>query len=200
MMKSEFLTELRERLTGLSEADLNRSLDYYAEMIDDRMEEGVSEGEAVSAVGTPAEIANEILGEMPLVKLVKALVKPKRRMTAWENVLLILGSPLWILLLLTAFAVVLTLYIVIWTAIFCLWTVEAAIGAAALGLSVILVKSFVEGNLWAGFHMIGEALLLAGLAIFGFYGCLYLSKRLCLLSKKLFVGVKRCFIRKEAIR
>lgn len=200
MKKDEFLLELKERLVGLSETDMKQSLDYYTEMIDDRMEDGCSEEEAITEVGTPAMIAEDILKEMPLAKLVKVRVKPNRRMGAWEVVLLILGSPLWISLLLTAFAVVLTLYIVIWAVIFCLWTVEAAIGATALGLSVILVKSFVEGNLWAGFHMIGEALLLAGLAIFGFYGCLYLSKRLCLLSKKLFVGVKRCFIRKEAIR
>ena len=39
MKKNEFLAELRGRLAGLSEADLNRSLDYYAEMIDDRMED-----------------------------------------------------------------------------------------------------------------------------------------------------------------
>ena len=200
MKKNEFLLELKERLVGLSETDMKQSLDYYTEMIDDRMEDGCSEEEAIAEVGTPAMIAEDILKEMPLAKLVKVRVKPNRRMGAWEVVLLILGSPLWISLLLTAFAVVLTLYIVIWAVIICLWTAEAAIGAAALGLSVILVKSFVEGYLWAGFHMIGEALLLAGLAIFGFYGCLYLSKRLCLLSKKLFVGVKRCFIRKEAIR
>ena len=66
MKKNEFLAELRGRLAGLSEADLNRSLDYYAEMIDDRMEDGLSEDEAVNAVGTPAVIAEDILKEMPL--------------------------------------------------------------------------------------------------------------------------------------
>ena len=64
MTKNEFLAELKERLAGLSEADLNRSMDYYAEMIEDRMEDGLSEEEAVKEVGTPAAIAEEILKEI----------------------------------------------------------------------------------------------------------------------------------------
>ena len=76
MTKSEFLAELKERLTGVSEADLNRSLDYYTEMIEDRMEDGLSEEEAVKDVGTPAAIAEEILKEMPLdtLKIDKSFV------------------------------------------------------------------------------------------------------------------------------
>ena len=200
MKKNEFLLELKERLVGLSEADVKQSLDYYTEMIDDRMEDGLSEEEAVNAVGTPGEIAGEILREMPLTKLVKARVKPKGRMAAWEIVLLILGSPIWLSLLIALFVVILSLYIVLWSVVISLWAVEVALGATVLAGVVALPASLIQGNVWAGIALLGAGVFAAGLCIFGFYGCLYATKGACLLGKRLFQFVKRCFIRKEAVQ
>ncbi len=200
MKKNEFLSELRERLAGLSETDLNRSLDYYAEMIDDRMEDGRSEDEAVAEVGTPAVIAEDILKEMPLAKLVKARVKPKRKMAVWEVVLLVLGSPLWLALLITLFVAVLSLYIALWSVVISLWAVELALAATVLAGVVALPISLIQGNVWAGIALLGAGIFAAGLSMFGFYGCLYVTKGACLLGKKLFLFVKSCFIRKEAVR
>lgn len=200
MTKNEFLAELKERLAGLSEADLNRSMDYYAEMIEDRMEDGLSEEEAVKEVGTPAAIAEEILKEMPLAKLVKARVKPNRKMAAWEIVLRILGAPVWVSLLIALFAVVLSLYIALWSVVISLWAVEAALGAAVLAGVVALPVSLVQGNVWAGVALLGIGVFAAGLCVFGYYGCICVTKGACLLGKRLFYFVKTCFIRKEAVR
>ncbi len=200
MKKNEFLAELKERLAGLSEADLNRSIDYYTEMIDDRMEDGIFEEEAVNAVGTPGEIAGEILGEMSLTKLVKARVKPKGQMAAWEVVLLILGSPLWLSLLIALFAVVLSLYIAFGAVIISLWATVLALGAAALAGVGALFTAIAGGHVWAGIALFGAGVFLAGLTIFAYYGCLYATKGICFLGKKMFRLMKYCFIRKEAVR
>ena len=48
MSKTEFLTELKKALEGLPEEDIEKSLEYYSEMIDDRIEDGLSEEEAVA--------------------------------------------------------------------------------------------------------------------------------------------------------
>ncbi|MBR2408530.1 MAG: DUF1700 domain-containing protein [Lachnospiraceae bacterium] len=200
MNKNEFLAELKERLAGLSETDMNQSLDYYTEMIDDRMEDGLSEEEAVAAVGTPGEIAGEILGEMPLTKLVKARVKPKHRMAAWEVVLLVLGSPIWFSLLIVLFAVVFSLYISFWAVIISLWATVLALGAAALAGVFGLFTTIAAGHGWAGIALFGVGVFLAGLTIFAYYGCLYATKGIWFLGKKLFRSVKGCFIRKEAVR
>lgn len=53
MTKEQFLRAVRERLTGLPQSDIDRSLDFYSEMIDDRIDEGLSEEEAVAAMGSP---------------------------------------------------------------------------------------------------------------------------------------------------
>jgi len=200
MKKNEFLLELKERLVGLSETDLKQSLDYYTEMIDDRMEDGLSEDEAIAEVGTPAVIAEDILKEMPLTKLVKARVKPNRKMAAWEIVLLVIGSPLWLALLLTLFAAVLSLYIALWSVVISLWAVEVALGGAVLAGAVALPISLIQGNVWAGVALLGVGVFAAGLCIFGYYGCRNATKGACLLGKRLFRFVKSCFIRKEAVR
>lgn len=200
MKKSEFLSELQERLAGLNESDLNRSLDYYAEMIEDRMEDGISEEEAVDAVGTPGEIASEILAEMPLTKIIKARVKPNRRMAAWEVVLLVLGSPVWLSLLIALFAVVFSLYIAFWSVIISLWVAELSLGLGALAGVGMLPNAIAQGNVLAGIALFGAGIFLAGLTILGYYGCGYATKGLCFLCKKTFRLIKSCFIRKEAVR
>ena len=45
MTKNEFIEKLRARevLFGLPEEDIARSISFYGELIDDRMEEGMSE-------------------------------------------------------------------------------------------------------------------------------------------------------------
>ena len=49
--KAEFLAELERKLEGLPAEDLQRAKDYYTEMIDDRVEEGMSEKDAEEAAG-----------------------------------------------------------------------------------------------------------------------------------------------------
>ena len=63
MNKEEFMLALRGYLAGMPKADLERTLQYYREMIDDRMEDGMSETQAVADVGDPAELAASILLE-----------------------------------------------------------------------------------------------------------------------------------------
>ena len=63
MTKQLFLNELSAALHTLPRDERYRTLSYYDELIDDRMEDGQSEEEAVSSLGDPAKIAREILGD-----------------------------------------------------------------------------------------------------------------------------------------
>ncbi|MBR5538496.1 MAG: hypothetical protein IKU61_01205 [Clostridia bacterium] len=47
MNKQEFLEELRKGLSGLPKEDVRERLNFYGEIIDDRIEEGLTEEEAV---------------------------------------------------------------------------------------------------------------------------------------------------------
>lgn len=112
MNKEEYLDAIRGRISAMPADDINRFMDYYSEMIDDRMEDGLSEDEAVADMGSPDAAVEQILEEMPLTKLVKEKIKPKHELKAWEVVLIVLGSPVWIPLLITAAVLLLTLWIV----------------------------------------------------------------------------------------
>ena len=124
MKKQEFLCALKKRLSCLPKQEAQERLNFYSEMIDDRMEEGLSEEEAVFAVGPIDEIVSQISEEINLTSTQKD-TKPQRKLCAWETALLILGAPLWIPLLIAAFAVIFSLYAILWTVNICLWAVEA---------------------------------------------------------------------------
>ena len=201
MTKNEFLNILRSReeLFGLPEEDIARSLSFYEELIDDRIEEGMSEEEAVAAVGDPREIAAQILSEIPLSKLVKKKMKPSRRLRAWEIVLLAVGSPIWLTLLIAVAVIVFALYVVLWSLVASVWAVGASFVGVFLGSIVALVLSCVYGQIGAGIILIllGVGLIFGGLAIFLWFGARAATRGAWCLSKMFLFLVKRCFIRKE---
>ena len=61
MNKHEFLAALRRELEGLPHGEAVERLNFYGEMIDDRMEEGMTEEAAVAAVGSVESIAAGIM-------------------------------------------------------------------------------------------------------------------------------------------
>ena len=108
MNKQEFLDLLKDRLSGLPSGDVEERLSFWSEIIDDRMEEGLTESEAIAAVGSVEEISAQIISEFPLSRIVKEKAASGVRLRAWEIVLLCLGSPIWLSLLIAAFAIVIS--------------------------------------------------------------------------------------------
>ena len=200
MNKTQFLDELKRRLTGLPQSDLDERLEFYSEMIDDRMEDGLSEEEAVAEIGSVDEIVAQIMADIPLSKLVKEKVKQRRGLKAWEIVLLVLGSPVWLPLGIAAFAVCLSLYVVLWAVLVCFWAVDLALAVSALGGIAAAVFFAIKGNLAGAGVMLGAAILCAGLAILVFFGCRALTKGLLWLTKKMLLGLKSLFIGKEKLK
>ena len=188
---------LHSKLMGLPQDEVEERMSFYSEMIEDRMEEGLSEEEAVSAIGTVDKIVEEIIGEIPLSKIAKEKIKPKRRMKAWEVVLLILGSPLWLSLIIAAFAVVLAVYASLWSVIGSLWAVFASIAGCAFCGVVTGPVFALAGYLPAGILMLCAGMVCAGFSIFLFFGCKAATKRSAWLTKKIAIAIKRCFMGRE---
>ena len=59
MTKAEFLEQLEQRLLSIGFDERQKTLQYYSEMIDDRIEDGISEDEATESLGTVEEIMAE---------------------------------------------------------------------------------------------------------------------------------------------
>ena len=213
MKKEQFLRELGLRLASLPYADKKRSLDYYSEMIADRMEDGISEEEAVNKMGTPAFAAEKILTELPITTLARARAGGQR--SAFSIVMIILAAPIWISLLAAAFSILISVFAalfsiiaVVFSLIITLWAAEAAfaLGGAAGIIACPLAILFAK-NMPLAFFVLGGGLVLIALAIFFYYGAIYATKGLLYASKgilKLYGPICRfikfCLIRKEAIR
>ena len=197
MNKAEFIFALYEKLPSVPYKELEERLAFYIEMIDDRMEDGLSEEEAVAAIGTVEEIAAQILADIPIIKLAKETYKPKTHLKAWEIILLILGSPVWFSLLIAAFAVVLSLYATLWSVLISLWAVFVSLAACALAGIVAGSGFIVIGYGLTGIAMIGAGIFCVGLTVFLFWGCNAATKGILSLTKKIALGMKHRLMKKE---
>ena len=96
MTRAQFLNELYRRLPGLTQEQAEQHLTYYAEMLADRMEEGMSEEEAVASMEPVDVIAQRILqdegvpeGQPPAGRTCRrptAPGLPKRRISRREKI------------------------------------------------------------------------------------------------------------------
>ena len=167
MKRVEFLEALKVRLWALPEADIQCSLDYYREMIDDRMEDGLTEEEAVAAIGNLGEIVQQILGETPrppvVVEPAKKEKPAKDNTKIWLIILLILASPVLISLAASAAATVLSVYVSLWTVVIVLYAGFLALAVSSAGC--IVGSFFMVGGIAGGIVAWGAALVCAGLAI-----------------------------------
>lgn len=196
MKRSEFLEELKARLWGMPEGDIQNSLDYYSEMIDDRMEDGLPEEEAVAAVGDLEEIVKQILSETPRppqgVEPIKKQKPEQKNTKTWLILLAVLGSPVWIPVAAGLLATVLSVYVSLWTVVISLYATFAALAATSLGC--ILASFFMVGGMASATVVWGMALLCAGLAILILLLSNLAAKGLVKLTKLIWNGI---FRRKE---
>ena len=196
MDKYDFLLALEARLAGLPEADRQASLDFYSEMLDDLVEGGMTEAEAVASLGSPDAIAEEILLEMPLPKLVKAKMK-KRRLSGLEITLLAVGFPIWLPISIALLAVVFAIYISLWAVVVSLYAANVAMAACAPTGIAAAVVLFASGKPTAALLFLGAGLALAGLSILWFLLCNLTAKGMWKLGRLTLRGIKACFIRKK---
>lgn len=197
MTKAELAAALRARLAGLPEDDIQKAIDYYSEAVDDCIEDGMIEDEAVASLGSPDDIAEQIMLDAPLSSLVRARVaRPQRRLRAWEIVLIILGAPIWLSLAVAAASVVLAVYLTLWSVIVAFFAVALSFGVCLLGGIAGGVLLLVRGSPLTAVALLGAGLLLGGLGIFVFIGTVALTRLLLRLCAGLWRAVKACFIPK----
>jgi uncharacterized membrane protein len=195
--KQELTFMLAEKLNGLPWEEVERSMEYYDEMINEHMEEGMSEAEAIATLGSVDEIAAQILADIPLSRIVRAKIKPKRSLRAWEIILLILGFPLWFTLLLAVFSVVFSVFVSFWAVILSLYACELAFAVSAVACLPASILLFCSGEPLFALFGLGTTLVMGGLTIGWFFLCKYASKGLWWLCKQTMRGIKALFIRKE---
>ena len=203
MTKAQFLEALKAKLSFLPFEELEDQLEFYGEMIDDRMDDGLSEEEAILAAGSIDEIAFRLMNERDTedesTDVDEPFITPKRSLKTWETVLLITGAPLWIPLLIAAVMVVFSLYVVFWSAIIALWSVFVSLVGCTVGGTVVGLSAMIGGNMTAGLASLGIGFFCAGASILIFFGCREATRGTIILTRKIFTSIKKKFSKKEAL-
>ena len=193
MTKLKFLLSLQERLSDLPQGDVEERLNFYSEMIEDRMEEGLPEEDAVAAVGSIEEIASQIRNDLSLDK--HEMPSPRSGAThkVWRTVLLVLGAPVWLSLLIALIAVVVSLYISLWAVVISMWC--GVLGAVFETLLVILLSAnlILADDISAGIMMLGLGMAGAGMVILLTIVCKAATKGMVLLTKWIAASIRKGF-------
>lgn len=167
MSKKEFLESLGRLLKSLGKSEREKSLSYYNEIIDDYMEDGYTEQQAVEQIGNPGLIAQEILEEQrtqtkePMSRGMKGLIA----------VLLVLGFPVWGSLVLAGFCIVLSAVLLVLSAYIVIWCIPVCTGAASVAGLILSVVSMggaaiiIFQNPAAGVIQLGVGMSSAGIFI-----------------------------------
>ena len=162
MVRKEFNKRLRKSLKGLNKQERQEVIDYYNEMIDDSIESGKTEEQAIEELGSPEDLAKKILSENYPVEPISADKgvgkKKKSGLKPLCILLIIIGSPLWLSIAVVAFGVALVLLV------------------CALVLAVSLI-AFCGGSVGGGIAMAIYGLILLFIE-FG-YGLAFLGGGLC---------------------
>ena len=199
MSKQEFLEQLRKGLSGLPQEDIEERVSFFNEMIEDRMDEGLTEEEAVMAAGSVEEIIEQTVADIPFAKIAKERIKPKRQLKTWEIVLLIAGSPIWFSLAIALIAIVFAVYVSLWSVIISLWAVFTSFIACSFGCLAGSIIIALTGNPLVATIILSIFFILVGLSIFMLYGCIATTKGIIQLTKKFALWIKGCFIKKEEV-
>ena len=184
MNKNEFLKELKKRLKNLTTVDTAKSLEFYSEMIDDRMEDGMSEEEAIDSLGSIDDIAEQIKTSQSF-----DLPKSTNRKISWFNVVIfICASPIWLGL----FGVYLSLWVFIASFYICDLTFLLS------GIEGIAVFPLNISHAPSAFFTLGVSVFLLGLSVITFFGVNFISKQYIKLSKQIII-ITGNFLTKEVV-
>ena len=201
MSKDAFIGELRHRMAGLPKEAVDRTVEYYSELIADSMEDGLSEEEAVSRLGSLDEIVANVVKDTPLPQIIETRIQEKKAkrggIRAWEVILLVLGAPLWLPLLLAVLAVVLALYVTLWAVVIALWAVVAAVILTGVVAVVAGIVELCQMHLPQGLVLLGGGLVCMGLCALLFLLMKLITVGTVKLCKLIWTGIKSLFVGKK---
>ena len=199
MSRDAFIGELRHRMAGLPQQTVERTVEYYGELIADSVEDGLTEEEAVSRLGSLDEIVASVVKDTPLAQIVQTRVQEgkKKGISGWVILLLVLGAPVWLPVLIAVLAVLFALFIALWAVVIALWAVVAAVILTGLAAMVAGVVELCRLHLPQGLVLLGGGLVCLGLCALLFLLMKLITVGTVKLCRWLWVGIKSLFVGKK---
>lgn len=172
MNKEDFLKKLTDELTHIPPVEIVKAIGYYKESIEDRVDDGMTEEEAVRSLGSFEEIIKNIEDEVSLGSVVKDKVKRRVEQdnSSGNNklllvVLAIVTFPIWGMACLVGVSLVFAFYVAIWGLfIAVLGTYFSAFVAGGILLFVGIFRA-ISLDILTGVAYIGVGLIFIGVTI-----------------------------------
>ena len=196
MRKQDFIKELRLNLSFLPKEEIEDRISFYSELTDDKIEEGVKEEDAIKSIGSIDEIINQIIDEMPLSKIAKDKIKQKRKLNGLEIALIIVGSPIWLSLLLSLIAVLFSLYIIGWSIVISIWAILISLIAVLVAGIVLTIISLFSNIYIVALSYLGATLVILGLTILMHYVCKIITRLYIKLTKLIVLSIKKKMLKR----
>lgn len=193
MTKQEFLTELERALGKLPHAEVEQALAFYDEAISDRMEDGLSEAEAVANLGSIDEIAAQITAETPPIP--RAIARANTGSRTLNIVLLAVFSPIWVPIALGIAAAALGIYVAIWAVILALWVTDATVVLMPIAGLISLVSLGTAGAAPSGLFALGATLIASGIGLLASFGVFWASRLLFRATRSFARWIASLFVR-----
>ncbi len=197
MTKRAFLADLSSRLSGLPQAEVETQINFFSEMIDDYVEEGFSEEEAIAKIGPVDAIARSIAASVSGSS--RETTTPKPRTNPMVITLLILGSPIWLSLVISIFAVLISVLASLWAAVLSVLAVPLSTAVCAFAVPLAGIFFLFSGHLHTGIAAIGAGFVLAGISIYLYFTAKAAVKGAWFLTKNLFAFVYRILPRRRTV-
>ena len=193
MTKQEFLSELERALGKLPHAEVEQALAFYDEAISDRMEDGLSEAEAVADLGPVDEIAAQIAAETPPIP--RAIARANTGSRTLNIVLLAVFSPIWIPIVLALAAAALAVYVAIWAVIAALWAVDAVLVLMPFAGLAALASTLGGGMPLPGVFVFGLSLVSSGFGLVASFAVFWASNLLFQATRTFARWIASLFVR-----
>ena len=197
MTKEEFLRTLKAELEKQSISNIESMIEYYDEMICDRMEDGMSEEAAVESMDSIPEIVHEAVLDKSVPALVKERVKKSREnaeKSGWGWLwitLAIIGFPIWLPLVLTAVILAFTFFIVFWVLVATLFIILLAFGISGIACLIAIVPALIYSGIPTAIASVGAGLVLIGLTVLIWKPCVAFVKSAGGLFGDIITSIKR---------
>lgn len=198
-----FLEELRIKLSHLPSSEVEKVISFYSESLQDKIEDGMSEEDAVKSFGPTDDIVKAIEDEIPLTTIVRDKVasKTKKGDGSKSNkllifVIIVLTFPIWVTILGLLFGLVVACLAIIFTIPVVIGTLYASLFPIALfgiflGVIRMLTLSFATG-----LGYLGVGFVSLGLIFILFKPMVYLAKKLVQLILYPFKKLKAWLLKK----
>lgn len=189
MNRNQFIDKLAKKLSNLSEQELKQTIDYYYEIISDKINDGMTEDEAIDSLGSIDEIASSILSDNFILKNDKASNKNKKE-NNWKGITIGATAIIWIPILIVLIGAAIGIYVSLWAIVISFGATSLATGIGTL-VSILGIIDICTGAVGSGLTWISMGIGSLGLCFIFYTITIYSGKFMIYITKKIFTPKKR---------